>query len=98
MDPHAYVVAGPNGAGETTFAREYLPECAHCREFLNADLMAAGLSPFDPGSAAIAAGRLLLARLRLEPPAVARHRNGETEVLARDAYERILSDSQGHDP
>ena len=60
----AYVIAGPNGAGKTTFAKEFLPEYAHCREFLNADLLAAGISPFDPDQAAIAAGRVLLARMK----------------------------------
>jgi len=64
MESHAYIIAGPNGAGKTTFVREFLPKYATCREFLNADLMAVGLSPFDPNSAAIAAGRLLLARMR----------------------------------
>ena len=56
MDAHAYIIAGPNGAGKTTFAREFLPNYANCREFLNADLIAAGLSPFDPNTAAVAAG------------------------------------------
>jgi predicted ABC-type ATPase len=64
MDAHAYIIAGPNGAGKTTFAREFLPKYADCREFLNADLVAAGISPFDPDSAAIPAGRVLLSRMR----------------------------------
>ena len=64
MDSHAYIIAGPNGAGKTTFAREFLPSYVHCREFLNADLLAAGISPFDPDMAAIAAGRVLLARMK----------------------------------
>jgi predicted ABC-type ATPase len=64
MDAHAYIIAGPNGAGKTTFAKDYLPKFAHCREFLNADLVAAGISPFDPDAAALAAGRTLLARMR----------------------------------
>jgi predicted ABC-type ATPase len=64
MDAHAYIIAGPNGAGKTTFAREFLPNYANCREFLNADLVAAGLSPFDPNTAAVAAGRVLLARMK----------------------------------
>ena len=64
MDAHAYIIAGPNGAGKTTFARDFLPKYAHCREFLNADLLAAGISPFDPDLAAIAAGRVLLARMK----------------------------------
>ena len=43
------IVAGPNGAGKTTFAREYLLKEAQCPDFVNVDLIAAGLSPFDPG-------------------------------------------------
>lgn len=58
--PRIIVVAGPNGAGKTTFAREFLPREAGCPAFLNADLIAAGLSPFDPERVAIQAGRLML--------------------------------------
>jgi predicted ABC-type ATPase len=54
------VLAGPNGAGKTTFAREFLPVDAGCPDFVNADLIAAGLSPFRPESAAVRAGRLML--------------------------------------
>lgn len=54
------IIAGPNGAGKTTFARSFLPEEAHCPRFINADLIAAGLSPFAPEAAAIKAGRLML--------------------------------------
>ena len=54
------MIAGPNGAGKTTFAREFLPHEAHCSEFINADLIAAGISPFAPETAAVAAGRIML--------------------------------------
>lgn len=54
------IIAGPNGAGKTTFAREFLPNEAHCPDFINADLIAAGLSPFQPETVAIRAGRLML--------------------------------------
>ena len=54
------IIAGPNGAGKTTFAREFLPNEAECPVFVNADLIAAGLSPFDPTAAALRAGRLML--------------------------------------
>ena len=54
------IIAGPNGAGKTTFAREFLPREADCPIFVNADLIAAGLAPFSPESAAIRAGRLML--------------------------------------
>ncbi len=61
--PTVYVVAGPNGAGKTTFATSFLPGFVYCREFVNADLIAAGLSPFDPDSQAVTAGRLMLQRI-----------------------------------
>jgi predicted ABC-type ATPase len=54
------IIAGPNGAGKTTFARSFLPAEAHCPRFINADLIAAGLAPFAPETAAIKAGRLML--------------------------------------
>jgi predicted ABC-type ATPase len=54
------ILAGPNGAGKTTFAREFLPVDARCPDFVNADLIAAGLSPFRPESAAVRAGRIML--------------------------------------
>ena len=62
--PHLYIIAGPNGAGKTTFAVKFLPEYAHCDEFINADLIARGISPFAPEKAALGAGRLLLQRIR----------------------------------
>jgi predicted ABC-type ATPase len=58
--PRCIVIAGPNGAGKTTFARRYLPEDAGVVHFVNADLIAGGLSPLDPGLAAVRAGRLVL--------------------------------------
>jgi predicted ABC-type ATPase len=58
--PTCWIIAGPNGAGKTTFALEYLPTIANCRNFINADLIAAGLSPFTPEAALIAASRLFL--------------------------------------
>jgi predicted ABC-type ATPase len=54
------IIAGPNGAGKTTFARSFLPQEAHCLRFINADLIAAGLSPFAPEAEAVKAGRLML--------------------------------------
>lgn len=54
------IIAGPNGAGKTTFAREYLPKELGIERFVNADLIAAGLSPFNPDLAQIAAGRIML--------------------------------------
>ncbi|WP_295388859.1 zeta toxin family protein [uncultured Thiodictyon sp.] len=59
------IIAGPNGAGKTTFAREFLPQEAACPVFVNADLIAAGLSPFRPEAAAVKAGRLMLEQIAL---------------------------------
>lgn len=61
--PRCIVIAGPNGAGKTTFSREFLPKDAGVVHFVNADLIAAGLSPLRPELAALAAGRLLLTEL-----------------------------------
>ena len=58
--PTCWIIAGPNGAGKTTFALQYLPLVAKCRNFINADLIAAGLSPLAPAQQQAAAGRLLL--------------------------------------
>jgi predicted ABC-type ATPase len=55
-----YIIAGPNGAGKTTFANEFLPVEAECSNFINADLIAQGLSPFRPSKVAIEAGRLMI--------------------------------------
>ena len=61
--PRCIVIAGPNGAGKTTFAREYLPTGAGVLHFVNADLIAGGLSPLRPELAALSGGRLFLAEL-----------------------------------
>jgi len=58
-----YIIAGPNGAGKTTFANAFLPEEASCLNYVNADLIAEGLSPFNPESVAFEAGKLLLKKL-----------------------------------
>lgn len=63
IQPRCIVVAGPNGAGKTTFAREFLLKDAGISRFVNADLLAAGISPLDPKLARVAAGRLFLAEL-----------------------------------
>jgi len=62
--PNLFIIAGPNGAGKTTYARRFLPEELRIAEFVNADLIAAGLSPFAPDRAAFGAGRLMHQRLR----------------------------------
>lgn|SRR5690242_17912229 len=61
--PTIYVIAGCNGAGKTTFAREFLPKEVKCLRFLNADEIARGLSPLKPSAGAVQAARLLLAQI-----------------------------------
>ena len=61
--PTCWIIAGPNGAGKTTFALEYLPEVAGCRRFVNADLIAAGLSPLSPEQHLLTASRLFLGEI-----------------------------------
>lgn len=61
--PTIYLIAGCNGAGKTTFAKEFLPKEVKCLRFLNADEMARGLSPLKPSAGAMRAGRLLLAEV-----------------------------------
>lgn len=82
------IVAGPNGAGKTTFAREYLLNEANCPDFVNVDLIAAGLSPFDPDRAAIRAGRIMLSEIQR------RTRKGESfafeTTLSGHVYARLI--------
>jgi predicted ABC-type ATPase len=59
-----YIIAGPNGVGKTTFAREFLPNYADCRNFVNADLIAQAMAPFSPETAAVRAGRTMLGEIR----------------------------------
>jgi len=61
---NVYIIAGPNGSGKTTFAREFLPNYAKCPNFVNADLIAQGLSPFSPGQVAIKSGKLVLEQIK----------------------------------
>ena len=63
MSKNLYIISGCNGAGKTTASYTVLPEVLDCREFVNADEIARGLSPFNPESVAIEAGRLMLQRI-----------------------------------
>ncbi|GMT47715.1 MAG: hypothetical protein IEMM0007_1281 [bacterium] len=60
MEKVCYIIAGPNGAGKTTFAKEFLPVEAGCFNFINADLIAQGLAPFQPNKAMIKAAKLMI--------------------------------------
>src|SRR6185503_7782084 len=92
--PTVYVLAGPNGAGKTTFAAEFLPDFVKVREFLNADLIAAGLSPFAPETQNLCAGRLLLERIKQLADAPADF--GFETTLSGRAYVRRLSDMKSN--
>lgn len=65
MKPVIYIIAGCNGAGKTTASYSVLPDLLDCKEFVNADEIAKGLSPFNPESVAIEAGKLMLQRIDL---------------------------------
>ncbi len=82
------IIAGPNGAGKTTFAREFLPREAECPDFINVDLIAEGLSPFDPQRAALRAGRVMLQEIHR------RVRAGESfafeTTLSGRSYARLI--------
>ncbi len=82
------IIAGPNGTGKTTFAREFLPREAGCPDFINVDLIAAGLSPFGPERAALRAGRLMLQEIHR------RVRRGESfafeTTLSSRMYARLI--------
>src|SRR5215471_6252023 len=87
--PTVYIIAGPHGAGKTTFASEFLPDFVQCREFLNADLIAARLSPFAPETQNVRAARLVLERIR--ELAAERANFGFETTLAGRAYVKLLS-------
>lgn len=84
------IIAGPNGAGKSTFAREFLPNEADCPIFVNADLIAAGLSPFNPESAARKAGRLMLEEIRQHFKQ--NHNFAFETTLAGRSYLRMIRD------
>ena len=63
MKKNLYVIAGCNGAGKTTASFTILPEILDCKEFVNADEIARGISPFQPESVSFEAGRIMLKRI-----------------------------------
>ena len=92
--PQLYLIAGPNGAGKTTFARKFLPRYAQCDQFVNADLIAGGLSPFSPEAAALRAGRLMLERI--EALAKRREDFGFETTLSGVTYVSLLRRLKAH--
>ena len=87
------IIAGPNGAGKTTFATEFLLNEAGCRTFINADMIAAGLNPFEPERSAVEAGRLML---RIIDRYVSRGENFAFETtLSGRTYARMIPSWQG---
>jgi predicted ABC-type ATPase len=90
--PKIYLIAGCNGAGKTTFAREFLLKEVACVNFLNADYLAFGLSPLSPEIAAMKAGRLLLTEFK---SLVARKETFALEsTLSGKTYLRLLRDAK----
>lgn len=87
-----YIVAGCNGAGKTTASFTVLPEMLQCREFVNADEIAAGLSPFNPEGVAIQAGRLMIDRV------IQLLKEGQTfafeTTLATRSYVKLIQQAQ----
>ena len=87
--PTCWIIAGPNGAGKTTFALEYLPQVAQCSRFVNADLIAAGLSPLAPERELLAASRLFLAEI--EACILQREDFAFETTLAGRSYLKLIS-------
>ncbi|MDA8378683.1 MAG: zeta toxin family protein [Planctomycetia bacterium] len=88
MKKRVVIIAGPNGAGKTTFAREFLLREAQCPDFINADLIAQGLSPLVPEAAAIEAARIMLERMD-KLAAVGKSFAFETTLAGRTYVHRI---------
>lgn len=90
--PQLYIIAGCNGAGKTTASMSVLPEILDCQEFVNADEIAKGLSPFHPESVAIEAGRLMLERIDL---LLSRRISFAIETtLATRSYKKLVEKAQ----
>jgi predicted ABC-type ATPase len=88
--PNLYIIAGPNGAGKTTFARKFLPDYVTCLEFVNVDLIANGISPFDPERAALRSGRIMLDQIH--SLAKCRLDFGFETTLSGKTYVRLLQE------
>jgi predicted ABC-type ATPase len=91
---HIHIIAGPNGAGKTTFVRRFIPASANITQFVNADLIATGLSPFAPEREAVQAGKLMLRQISKLVS------QGESFILettlAGRSYARMIPQWQGN--
>jgi predicted ABC-type ATPase len=87
-NPTCWIIAGPNGAGKTTFALEYLPQAVGCTHFINADLIAAGLSPLAPERELMDASRIFLREI--EERIAAREEFAFETTLAGRTYLRLI--------
>ncbi len=87
-NPTCWIIAGPNGAGKTTFALEYLPQAVGCTHFINADLIAAGLSPLAPERELLDASRIFLREI--EERIAAREDFAFETTLAGRTYLRLV--------
>jgi len=92
-DRNIYIIAGCNGAGKTTASFTILPEIINCKEFVNADEIAKGLSPFQPEKVAIEAGRIMLSRIN---ELLSKNRSFAFETtLSTKSYKSKLIEAQG---
>ncbi len=91
-DRQLYIISGCNGAGKTTASYTVLPEVLQCREYVNADEIARGLSPFNPESMAIEAGRLMLKRI--DELLKAREDFSIETTLSTRSYTRLIGRAQ----
>ncbi|HUJ08827.1 MAG TPA: zeta toxin family protein [Verrucomicrobiae bacterium] len=92
--PNCYIIAGSNGAGKTTFATRFLPDHAACVNFINPDLIARGLSPFDPNAALARAGRLVLERI--QGTSASRADFAFETTLSGRSYVRVIRGLRAH--
>lgn len=83
--PTCWIIAGPKGAGKTTFAMEYLPKAAGCTHFINADLIATGLSPLTLERELLAASRLFLREIE--------ERIAGRDIVHDDDYQLLLDEA-----
>jgi predicted ABC-type ATPase len=93
--PNLYIIAGCNGAGKTTASYTVLPEMLNCKEFVNANEIAKGLSPFQPETVSFEAGRIMLSRIRglLEQKVDF----GFETTLSTRSYTHLIADAKARD-